>query len=143
MSRGQAQIFAEFLGFAIGLVVVISIAFIFSNYLSPEIVNEALDHHMDNILKQVELAASQLLYYSDYFGDKTMTLKLNFPTKLNRYTYEIYKFNEKLCVSVTGTENMKCVDNAYNIKGAFVSGTRFLLDLEREQGKVTLTMGAD
>ena len=72
MSRGQVQIFSEFLGFSLGLIVVITIAFIFSTYFSPKLVSEALDYHLDNMIKQVEVAASQMLYYSEFFGDKTL-----------------------------------------------------------------------
>jgi hypothetical protein len=143
MRRGQVQIFTEFLGFSLGLVVVTAIAFVFSTYLSPKLVNEALDYHLDNMIKQVEVAASQMMYYSDFFGDKTIELKLNLPTKLNKYVYELYKFNDKLCASIASTEGLKCVDNDYNIQGSYVSGTRMVLTLEKWEGQVSIRMSAD
>mgnify|MGYP000206234208 CR=1 FL=1 len=139
MSKGQAQIFTEFLSFAIGLLVTISIAFIFSTSLSPRLINEALDYHMDNIIKQVETAASQLRYYSEYFGNKTVTMKLDLPPKLNKNTYELYKFGDELCVSISSTQSFKCADNTYNVQGSFVSGTRMRLTLSNNK----ITMSAD
>ncbi|MBR9678641.1 MAG: hypothetical protein GON13_00040 [Nanoarchaeota archaeon] len=143
MSKGQAQIFTEFLGFAIGLAVMMSIAFIFSNYFAPTLINEALEHHMDNMVKQVETASSQLLYYSDYFGNKKLTLKLNLPTKIAKNAYTINSLDEKLCVTIASTQSFKCFPNIYGIQGSFVSGTRLLITLDRTLKTPEISISAD
>jgi hypothetical protein len=143
MSKGQSQIFTEFLGFAIGLSVMISIAFIFSNYFAPTLINEALEHHMDNMIRQVETASSQLLYYSDYFGDKEITLKLNLPTKIAKNAYSINSIDDKLCVSIATTQSFKCFPNNYGITGSFVSGTRLLINLDRTLEIPEISISAD
>lgn len=140
MRKGQAQIFSEFLSFALGLVVMMSIAFIFSSYLAPELVGEATNEHLNNLLEQVQTAASQLDYYSDYFSSRTQTLKLNVPTKLVKRTYEVYEYNGKLCASVSGTEYLKCVNTDYNIEGSFVSGTKMLITIDKDkEGIITIS----
>ena len=143
MRKGQAQIFSEFLSFAMGLVVTISIAYIFSGYFAPKLIDEAMNYHLENLLEQVRTAASQMIYYSEYFQGKTQTLKLNLPEKIAKQNYDVYKFNDKLCASVSGTEYFQCIDNNYTILGNYVSGTRMLLTLSTVDKQKIITISSD
>ncbi len=142
MKRGQIQILTEFLGFSVGIIVVISITYIFSQYLAPLVIDEAMSFHLKNLLKQVQTASSSIIYYSEIFQDKNITLRLALPLRINRYSYEIYRANQNLCAAVSGTKYAECENNTYDIKGLFVSGSRMNLEARLEADKRTVYMSS-
>ncbi len=131
--KGQAQIFTEFMSFTIGILVMISIAYIFSNYLAPKVINQAMKQQMSNMIEQVDAAASQLLFYDSYFPAKTVSLKISLPNKLGTYDYQLYDFGSDICVSVTSSKYMQCAQNTYNIIGTFTSGSDLVMTISPQR----------
>ncbi len=131
--KGQFEVFGEFLGFAIGLITVFSISYIFSGHLSPLIISEAMSFHMENLLRHVEAAASQINYYIDTFENKEIILRLNLPLNLVGYNYEVYTDNDSdLCIRIFDTEYSMCKDNPLMVHASFTSGRESRLSIKLE-----------
>lgn len=142
MSKGQIQILTEFLGFAIGIAVVISITYVFSTYLGPLVIDEAMSFHLKNIVKQIQVSSSSLIHYADNFENKNITLFLNLPDRLNRYSYEVFRSRSDLCAAVTGTDYKECENNSYDISGLYISGTRMKLEIRAEGSERNIYMSS-
>ncbi|PIO00404.1 hypothetical protein COT72_01720 [archaeon CG10_big_fil_rev_8_21_14_0_10_43_11] len=142
MKRGQIQILTEFLGFAVGIVVVIAVTYLFSQYLGPLVINEAMDFHLKNVVKQIQTSASSIEYYANVFEDKTITLRIDLPSRINRYSYEVFVDGNMLCASVPGTLYEACENNTQDIRGVFISGSRMNLKIERFDASWLVTMSS-
>lgn len=133
--RGQVQIFTEFLTFAIGIITVISITYIFSQQLSPLIIKEATNKQLESAINHVNVLSSQLIQHSNTFKNKKQTLIINMPNTIGQKPYQIYALKDKLCA--TTNEYLKCLENTYSVTGTYTSGSR--MKLEYENNKITLS----
>jgi len=125
--KGQIQVFSEFLSFAIGVVVVISIIFIFTNILTPALVDEALDIQMKNVLSQVESIGLQVNDLSNTFDEKSVSLYVNLPSSLNDYNYDLFVRDENFCIVLSDPAYQYCKSNVLDFEGFFYSGKRMIL----------------
>jgi len=143
MSKGQVQVFTEFLSFAIGLVLVISVTYVFSEKVAPVIIKAAMDNHMANIIKQIQASASQLRYFAKEFYDKTISLKLDLPNKIVLYNYKVTTNSSNMCVSMIDSNFSLCRTNQFNISGFYVSGTRLVLTLVKNGTESLISISND
>ena len=145
MMGRKTQLYAirEVFQFAMGIVLLASVVFLFYHRIIPTVREFALTLEANNINSQVAYLLSKsenLLNRSIWEGSINMTYPM--PSDLSGNDYSIYFSSGKICTIVHGIAVCKCKDYGTDasLSGYFNSGGDLKLNLTKSNGLISVVM---
>lgn len=124
----KTQIFAirEVFQFGIGLIIMLSVAVLFSESIEPQVRVFALNRHIDNINSHVDYLISEMVKHStDGVLSSSFSTSFDMPDKINDYSYRIYFQEGMICTAYNEVPIRNCMNASFpdiDLSGQFLSG---------------------
>jgi len=139
--RGQIVVLRELFTFVMGIIIMLSVLYIFNSVILPEIseysVNEqayAVLFHVNSLLTRVETMTRSV-------NGALVSLHQDMPETINNNNYRVYNNSNQLCIRTSGDRVLShCVNMSVDasVSGNYLSGTELMINSSFDNGQVLI-----
>ena len=124
--KGQIHAIREVFQFGLGIVLLISVMYMFYNNFIPTVANYALTLEADNINSHINYLIMELVeVVNNNLITGSIELNYEMPGKIGDYSYNSYFSGGDICTIISGLSINNCLEtnlNGINTNGIYLSG---------------------
>ena len=131
MRGGQVVVLRELFAFAIGIMVMLGVIYIFDSIISPELSRFSLNEQAYSILFHVNSLLEKSSFLSRSLADASLSIVERMPDNIADHTYSVYAFGNELCIKTRGvTVMVNCINTTLDadISGDYSSGNDLIIN---------------